>query len=306
MKTLITGADGLIGSAIRRLDYPDTIYLGRKDLDLTDFAKTKEVFNQLKPDRIIHAAALVGGISANKNHPGTFFRENIMINVNTLEAARLAGAKKLISFLSTCVFPDAASYPLNEKNIQDGPPYEGTLGYAYAKRMLEVQTRAYRKEWGCNYITAIGTSYYGPGDNFSLEDGHVLPSLIHKCFLAKKNQSDLQVWGSGKPLREFVLADDIAQLALWALDNYDEDAPIIFTSGTEVSIKELVGLIVKRMEFEGRVLFDDSKPDGQLRRPSDSTKLRSYRPDFVFTSLKEGIDQTVSWFLEHYPDVRIR
>ncbi len=304
MKTLVTGADGLVGSALKRANHPETVYLGKKDLDLTDFAKTKEVFNEIKPDRIIHAAALVGGIKANKEHPGTFFRENTLINLNTLEAARLVGVKKLISFLSTCSFPDGATYPYNEKDFHNGPPYEGNAGYAYAKRALEVQSRAYRKEWGCNFITAVGTNFYGPNDNFSLENSHVLPALIHKCYLAKQNGTDLEVWGSGKALREFVLADDVARLALWALDNYDEESPIIFTSGVEVSIKELVGVLVKKMDFTGKVIFDDSKPDGQLRRPSDTAKLKSYLPDFDFTSIEDGIGKTVSWFLENYSSVR--
>lgn len=304
MKILVTGADGLIGSAIKRLNPPNAVYLRRADLDLTDFAKTKEVFNTIKPDWVIHAAAVVGGIKRNRERPATLLRENTLINLNTLEAARLVGVEKLVSFLSTCSFPNETTLPYHEKDFHNGPPFDGTIGYAYAKRMLEALTRTYRKEWGCNFVTVIGTNFYGPNDNFSLEDGHALPALIHKCFLAKQNGTDLQVWGSGKPLREFVFSDDIARLALWALDNYNEDTPIIFTSGIEVSIKEAVGLIVKKMGFAGRVIFDDSKPDGQLRRPSDTTKLRTYLPDFVFTSGEDGISQTVSWFLEHYPDIR--
>ncbi len=304
MRTLVTGADGLVGSAIKRLNPPNTVYLERADLDLTDFAKTKEIFNEIKPNRIIHAAAVVGGIKRNREHPATLLRENTLINLNTLEAARLAGVEKLVSFLSTCSFPNEVTLPYHEKDFHSGPPFEGTVGYAYAKRMLEALTRTYRKEWDCNFVTVIGTNFYGPNDNFSLEDGHVLPALIHKCYLAKKNGADLQVWGSGKALREFVLSDDVARLALWALESYNEETPIIFTSGTEISIKELVGVVVKKTGFEGRVIFDDSKPDGQLRRSSDATKLKTYLPDFVFTPLEEGIEKTAAWFLEHYPDIR--
>ena len=304
MKILVTGADGLIGSAIKRLDLPNAVFLGRADADLTDFKKTLEVFKAHKPTHVIHAAAVVGGIKRNREQSATLLRENTLINLNTLEAARLVGVEKLVSFLSTCSFPDKVTYQYNEKDFHNGPPYEGTVGYAYAKRMLEALTRTYRKEWDCNFVTVIGTNFYGPNDNFSLEDGHALPTLIHKCHMAKKNGTYLQVWGSGKPLREFVLSDDVAKLALWALDNYNEDTPIIFTSGIEVSIKDMVGLIVKKMGFEGQVVFDDSKPDGQLRRPSDTTKLKSYLPDFAFTSLEEGIEKTVAWFLEHYPNIR--
>jgi GDP-L-fucose synthase len=304
MKLLVTGVDGLIGSAIKHLNPPNAVFLERKDIDLTNFSKTLEVFKKHRPTHLIHAAAVVGGIKRNREQPATLLRENTLINLNTLEAARLVGVEKLVSFLSTCSFPEAVTFPYNEKDFHNGPPYEGTAGYAYAKRMLEALTRGYRKEYGCNFVTVIGTNFYGPNDNFSLEDGHVLPALIHKCYLAKKNNTDLQVWGSGRALREFVLSDDVANLALWALENYNEDTPIILTSGVEVSIKDLVNLVVQKMEFKGRVFFDDSKPDGQLRRPSDTTKLKSYLPDFKFTNLAEGIEKTVTWFLGHYPNIR--
>lgn len=304
MKILVTGADGLVGSAIKRLNPSNAVFLGRADVDLTDFKKTVKVFKKYKPTHIIHTAAVVGGIKRNREQPATLLRENTLINLNTLEAARLVGVEKLVSFLSTCSFPNEVVLPYNEKDFHNGPPFEGTIGYAYAKRMLEALTRTYRKEWGCNFVTVVGTNFYGPNDNFSLEDGHVLPALIHKCYLAKKNGTDLQVWGSGKALREFVFSEDVVKLALWALDNYNEDSPIILTSGIESSIKELVGLVVEKMNFEGKVLFDDSKPDGQLRRPSDDTKLKTYLPDFSFTSLEEGVEKTVAWFLEHYPDIR--
>lgn len=304
MKLLITGANGLVGSAIKRLDPPNAVYLTHEDLDLTDFAKTKEVFNDIKPTHIIHAAAVVAGVGGNINHPGLYFRDNIMINTNVLEAARLVGVKKLLSFMSTCIFPDKCEYPLNEKDLHNGPPHPSNFAYAYAKRMQDVQSRAYRKEWGCNYITAIGTNIYGPNDNFNLENAHVLPALIHKCYLAKQNGTELYVWGSGKPLREFVLSDDVAKLALWALENYNEESPIIFTSGIETSIKDAVNLVAESMGFKGKIALDDTKPDGQFRKPSDTTKLKKYLPDFNFTSLEEGIKKTVAWFLKNYPSIR--
>jgi len=303
-KTLITGAGGLVGSAIRRLKPPDTVYLTRQDVDLTDFDKTKKVFSQIKPDRVIHLAAVVAGIGGNLIHSGEYFRQNIMINTNTLEAARLAGVKKLISFMSTCVFPDNCAYPLNEKDLHNGPPHPSNFGYAYAKRMLEVQSSAYRREWKLDYIVAIPTNIYGPNDYFNLENGHVLPSLIHKVFLAKKNGTVLTVWGSGKPLREFVYAEDIAKLALWALNNYSGDSPIIFSSGNETSIKDLVELIARTMDFKGEIKYDHTKPDGQFRKPSDTSKLKKYYPDFDFTPLERGVAETVAWFLANYPNIR--
>ncbi len=303
-KTLVTGAGGLVGYAIRQLNPENTVYITRKNADLTDFALTKKIFEEIKPNRVIHLAAEVAGIGGNIIHSGEFFRNNIMINVNVLEAARLAGVDKLISFMSTCVFPDPCTYPLNEKDIHFGPPHSSNAGYAYAKRMLEVQSNAYRKEWGCNFIVAIPTNIYGENDFWNLKDGHVIPSLIHKCYLAKKNNEDLQVWGSGKPLREFIYSQDIAKLILWAMKEYNEDTPIIFSNGKEKSIKKLVELVVKQMNFRGKVIFDTTKPEGQYRKPSDTRKLKKYLPNFKFTPLKEGIKNTVEWFIEHYPNIR--
>jgi GDP-L-fucose synthase len=304
-KTIVTGANGLVGYAIRQLNLPNTTYLAREDVDLTDFISTKNRFEELAPENVIHLAAQVGGIGGNLIHSGEYFRNNILINTNVLESARIAGTQKLISFMSTCVFPDKCTYPLNEKDLHNGPPHPSNFGYAYAKRMLDVQSNAYRKEWNCNYIVAIPTNIYGPNDNFSLTEGHVVPALIHKTFLAKKNRTDLTVWGSGKPLREFVYSGDIAKLALWAIENYSEDTPIIFTSGIEATIRELTEVVAKKMKFEGKLIFDSSKPDGQYRKPSDATKLKNYRPHVEWTPLEQGIGRTVDWFLSNYPNVRM-
>ncbi|MSU55027.1 MAG: GDP-L-fucose synthase [Candidatus Taylorbacteria bacterium] len=303
-KILVTGGSGLIGSALKRLKVPNAIFLSRKDGDLTDFNQTLKIFKKHKPTHVIHLAAQVGGIGGNSMHTGEYFRNNIMININVLEAARLTDVKKLISFMSTCIFPDKCEYPLNEKNLHNGPPHPSNFGYAYAKRMLEVQSNAYRNEWGCNFIVAIPTNIYGPNDNFSPTEGHVVPSLIQKCYLAKKNNTDLYVWGSGKPLREFVLSDDIGKLAIWALKNYNEPSPIILSSGAEVSIENLVKMIAKEMNFKGKITLDSSKPDGQFRKPSDTTKFLKYKPDFKFTSIEKGVKKTVRWFIENYPNIR--
>ncbi|WP_347988036.1 GDP-L-fucose synthase [Methylomonas sp. AM2-LC] len=304
-KTIVTGANGLVGYALRQLNQPNTTYLSRETLNLTDFVATQAHFKALAPENVIHLAAQVGGIGGNLIHSGEYFRNNILINTNVLESARIAGSKKLISFMSTCVFPDKCIYPLNEKDLHNGPPHPSNFGYAYAKRMLEVQSSAYRKEWNCNYIVAIPTNIYGPNDNFSLTEGHVVPALIHRTYLAKQQGTDLIVWGSGKPLREFVYSEDIARLTLWALENYSDDTPIIFTSGIEVSIRELVEIVAKKIGFQGNLLFDAEKPDGQYRKPSDASKLNSYLPNFKWTPLEEGIERTIDWFLSHYPNVRL-
>jgi GDP-L-fucose synthase len=303
-KTLVTGAAGMVGYALRKLSPPETIYTSHEELDLTDFERVREAFSDAKPERVIHLAAVVGGLGSQMTHSGEYFRNNILINLNTLEAARQAGVKKLISFMSTCVFPEKTEYPLREEYLHDGPPHSSNFGYAYAKRMLEVQSSAYRKEWNCHFIAAIPTNIYGPNDDWSLEGGHVLPSLIHRCYLARKSGQPLEVWGSGKPLREFVYSEDIARLSLLALEKYDEDTPIIFSSSVEVSIRELVELVVDTLKFPGRVVWNTSKPDGQYRKPSDNSKMKRYFPDFKFIPLKEGVEKTVAWFEENYPNIR--
>jgi len=301
---LVTGAAGLVGHAVRRLNPSGAEYITRKEADLTDFGSTRTIFNLTKPEKVIHLAAVVGGLGGNMVHSGGYFRNNILINLNVLEAARLAGVKKLVSFMSTCIFPDNCEYPLNEASLHQGPPHPSNFGYAYAKRMLEVQSAAYRNEWRCNFIVAIPTNIYGPNDNFSLTEGHVIPSLIHRCHLAMRNGEDLVLWGSGKPLREFVHSSDIARLALKLLDVYDEDEPIILSTGQEVSIRDLALLIADKMGFKGNIVFDTSKPDGQMRKPSDTSKLQRLLPDFEFTPIEEGLEQTIEWFLAHYPKVR--
>ena len=170
--------------------------------------------------------------------------------------------------------------------------------------MLGVQTEVYRDQYNVNFVSVIPTNIYGPNDNFNLENGHVIPSLIHKCYLAKKNNTDFTVWGSGNPLREFIHSKDVGELANWALENYDESEPIIFSTSEEITIKDLVGLIVDNMNFTGKVIFDETKPEGQFRKPADNSKLRSYLPDFKFTPIEEGIKDTVNWFITNYETCR--
>jgi len=170
--------------------------------------------------------------------------------------------------------------------------------------MLDVQTEVYRDQYGVNFVSVIPTNIYGINDNFNIENGHVIPSLIHKCYLAKENNTDFVVWGSGKALREFIYSKDIGRLTNWALENYDENKPIILTTSDEISIKYLVNLIVEYVGFEGKVIFDKDKPEGQFRKPSDNSKLLSYIPDFEFTSIKDGLKETIKWFVENYENIR--
>lgn len=304
MVVLVTGSSGLVGSAIQKIAPENFFFAKREDADLTNFDQTIELFNRIRPDKVIHLAALVGGIGGNLMHSGEYFRNNLLINANVLESARISGVDRLISFMSTCVFPNDGPYPLQSVNLHSGQPHPSNFGYAYAKRMLEVQSRAYRAQWGLEYAVAIPTNIYGSNDNFNLTEGHVVPALIHKTYLAKKNKTPLVIWGTGKPLREFVYSADIARLTLWMLDNYNQKEPLILSSGLETSIFDLAELVVESMEFKGEVIFDATKPDGQFRKPSDSETLQNLYPDFKFTPLKNGIDESVEWFVNNYPSLR--
>jgi GDP-L-fucose synthase len=297
-KLLVTGGNGLVGSSVT-----SDVKIG-KEYDLRNIDETNKMFEYHKPTHVIHCAGKVGGLSANMNYKGEFFYDNIMINTNVIESARKHNVKKLVSFLSTCVFPDNIEYPITEKKIHLGAPHFSNYPYAYAKRMADIQIRAYREQYGLEYVSVIPTNIYGPNDNFSLEHGHVVPMLIHKLYLAQKNNTDFIVWGSGKPLREFIYSKDIAKLSEWALDNYSEVEPIIFTNSYEISIMDLVDLLISEFNFKGKVIFDTTKPDGQFRKPSDNSKLKSYLPDFKFTPIEEGIKESVKWFIENYEKSR--
>ena len=297
-KLLVTGGNGLVGSSII-----SDVKIG-KEYDLRNIEETNKMFEYHKPTHVIHCAGKVGGLSANMNYKGEFFYDNIMINTNVIESARLNNVKKLVSFLSTCVFPDNIEYPITEKKIHLGAPHFSNYPYAYAKRMADIQIRAYREQYGLEYVSVIPTNIYGPNDNFSLESGHVIPMLLHKMYKAQRDNTDFVVWGSGTPLREFIYSKDIAKLSEWALDNYNEPEPIIFSNSNEISIKDLVDLLVNEFNFKGKVIFDKTKPDGQFRKPSDNSKLKSYLPNFEFTPIEQGLKETINWFIENYDKTR--
>ena len=299
MKTVITGGYGMVGSAME-----SQIKLSRDICDLTNTKQTEALFKTIKPEGVIHCAGKVGGIGGNSNFKGEYFYDNLMINTNVIEASRKAGVKRLVAFLSTCVFPDNVSYPLTIDQVHQGEPHSSNYPYAYAKRMADVQIRAYREQYGLNYTSIIPSNIYGPNDNFNLDHGHVMPMLIHKLYLAKKNKTDFTVWGSGKPLREFVYSKDIAKISEWALQNYEGTDPLIISGDEEVSIKDLVELLVDEFKFKGKVVFDETKPDGQFKKPSDNTTIKELLPDFKYTSFEDGIKETVNWFKENYENAR--
>ncbi len=298
-KRLVTGGTGMVGSAIEA-----DLKIGRKDCDLTSWVDVNSFFEQHKPEEVIHCAAKVGGIWGNMHYKGDFFRDNILMNTHVIEAARVHGVKKLVAFLSTCVFPDDVAYPLTESKIHLGKPHTSNDAYAYAKRMTDIQIRAYKEQYDLDYVSVIPTNIYGPNDLFDLKNGHVVPSLIHRCFLAREQGKDLEVWGSGTPLREFIFAEDVAKLSEWALENYQEAEPIIFSTSEETSIKDLVAMVVELLDFKGKVNWLTDKPDGQFRKPSDNSKLKEYLPEFRYTPLYEGLQKTIAWFEANYPAIR--
>ena len=298
MRTLITGGAGLVGSAMNSEFKPS-----RKSLNLMNIDDIVRYITLNKIDSIIHCAGKVGGIKANTTKPGEFFYDNIILNSNVLEAARITNVNKVVSFMSTCVFPDDVSYPLHPDQMHKGEPHTTNYAYAYAKRMLEVQSRAYREQYGCNFVTVIPCNIYGPNDNFSLEDGHVIPSLIHKCYLAKKNNTDFEIWGNGKAYREFIYSKDVAHIAEWILDNYNEPEPFVISPDEEASIGVIAQEISWRMGFEGNIIYNGER-EGQLRKPSDNSLLKRLIPDYKFVPIEVGLQKTIEWFNENYEDAR--
>eukprot|EP00543_Licmophora_paradoxa_P005458 CAMPEP_0202458576 /NCGR_PEP_ID=MMETSP1360-20130828/26461_1 /ASSEMBLY_ACC=CAM_ASM_000848 /TAXON_ID=515479 /ORGANISM="Licmophora paradoxa, Strain CCMP2313" /LENGTH=321 /DNA_ID=CAMNT_0049079181 /DNA_START=53 /DNA_END=1018 /DNA_ORIENTATION=- len=310
---MVTGGSGLVGMGIRSYveksgakENEEWVYLSSKDGDLRDRKATEAIFEKFKPTHVIHLAAKVGGLFANMAEKVEFFRENILINDNIMECSRIYKVQKLVSMLSTCIFPDKTSYPIDETMLHDGPPHPSNEGYAYAKRLIDTMNRAYAEEYKCNFTSIIPTNIYGPNDNFSIQNGHVIPGLIHKCYLAKKNNTPFTIWGSGTPLRQFIYSLDLAELTVWVMREYHEPEPITLSvdEEAEVPIKEVALAVAKAMKFEGEIIFDTSKADGQFKKTAANKKLRKHRPDYAFTSIQDGIQKSVDWFVENYEKVR--
>lgn len=295
---LITGGKGLVGSSFER-----GIKIG-SEIDLKDYDKFDNLLKKLNPDVVIHTAAKVGGVMANINYPADFFLDNVKINTNVIDACKNNGVKRLVCFLSTCIFPDLIEYPLDENKIELGPPHQTNFAYAYAKRMSEIQIQSYNKQFGTEYFSVIPTNIYGPNDNFNLENGHVIPMLIHKCYLAKKQNTAFEVWGNGKPLREFIYSKDLSNIVELLLEKYKDTSPVLISNPIEYSIEQLVDVIVKIMDFKGPVKWLLDKPNGQFRKPSSNEKLISIIGDYKFTELYEGLGSTIEWFHQNYNTIR--
>jgi GDP-L-fucose synthase len=304
-RILVTGATGLLGSEIIGLSQ-GSIGLTSKDCDLTDSNHAILTLEDGRVDTVIHCAARVGGVKANTEYVADFFDDNVKMNMNVLNACREKNLK-LVSVLSTCIYPDApyVKYPLTEDQLHMGPPHPSNFGYAYAKRMLEVQSRAYRQQHECNFISVIPNNLYGVNDNYDLNSGHVIPALIRKFYEAKIfDQKRVDIWGSGKPMREFTFARDAAKIILWLAENYDWAEPINIGNPEQVSIMELANMIAEEIGYEGDGNFDRSKPDGQYQKPSSNEKLKSLGWKEEYTPLREGLRETIKAFKEKYPNVR--
>jgi GDP-L-fucose synthase len=285
---MVTGGAGLVGkgiqAALERAPPANErwIFLSSKDGDLRDREATRALYEKHRPTHVIHLAARVGGLFANLNHKVEFWRENVAINDNVMHCAKEFGVEKLISCLSTCIFPDKTSYPIDETMIHNGPPHSSNEGYAYAKRMIDVLNRCYNEQYGCKFTSIVPTNIFGPHDNFSISDGHVLPGLMHKCLLAKRRgeAGEFTVWGSGSPLRQFIFNEDLGQLILWVMRQYDSPEPIILSVGeeAEVSIKDAAMAVIDGTGYTGKVTFDTSKSDGQHKKTASNAKLMQLHP----------------------------
>lgn len=300
---LVTGGTGLVGNGIKSVSdkYNDKfnfIYISSKDFNLFIMDETIKMFEKYKPHYVIHLAACVGGLYKNMNNKVEMLEKNLMINYNVVKCSHDYKVEKLISCLSTCIFPDKVTYPINESMLHEGPPHHSNDAYAYAKRMLEIHCKAYRENFGDNFICVTPTNIYGPYDNFDLENGHVLPALIHKCYLAKKNNIDFVIRGSGSPLRQFIYSEDLAKLILIILESEQNDDNIILSvpENDEVSIKDVGTFIAQSFNYENHIVFDTSFSDGQYKKTVSAEKLLNFVNDFEFTTIKDGIEKTVRWF----------
>ena len=296
---IITGGTGMVGFAFKKL-CPKANFPSRSEFH-------SGVYNA-EGNNIIHLAAKVGGVKANTDEIGEFYRMNSIINQKLLHHAYYSNAKKVVSLLSTCVYPDApyVTYPLTEDQLHLGPPHPSNFGYAYAKRMVDVMSRAYRQQYGCNFITAIPNNLYGENDNFDLENSHVVPAIIRKVWEAKLNNKPfVECWGDGTPLREFTYSEDIARILLFLLENYDDPEPINIGNTDEYSIRQVVEIICSILKYDGEIRWNTQMPSGQHRKPSSNQKLLDLGWDKKwYTSLEKGLTKTCEWVMLKYPDIR--
>ncbi|MFC2072261.1 GDP-L-fucose synthase family protein [Chloroflexota bacterium] len=297
----ITGGAGFLGTHIVKIMTElgcQNIFVPRsRDYDLVDNQAVKRLYSDSKPDIVIHLAAVVGGIGANRENPGKFFYDNLMMGVQMMEQGRLYGLHKFVAIGTICAYPKFTQVPFKEDELWNGYPEETNAPYGLAKKMLLVQSQAYRQQYGFKSIYLLPVNLYGPADNFDPEYSHVIPALIRKVFDAKdKKEKNIVVWGTGKATREFLYVEDAAEGIILAAEKYDKAAPVNLGAGFEISIKSLVELICELTGFDGGIEWDTSKPDGQPRRCLDTSRAEREFGFKAKTDFREGLKRTIEWY----------
>jgi GDP-L-fucose synthase len=300
-RIMVTGGSGFLGRfVVDRLNshHPKSVFVPRKaHYDLRDRNAIAKALADAKPEIVIHLAAVVGGIEANRRHPGSFFFDNAMMGLQLMEDSRLAGVEKFVSVATICAYPKHTPVPFKESDLWNGYPEETNAPYGLAKKMLLVQGQAYKQEYGFNAITLFPVNLYGPGDNFDLTTSHVIPALIRKAMAARDaNAETMNVWGTGSASREFLFVKDAADGIVQAAEKYDDPDPVNLGSGSEITIRELAGKIADLCGFKGRLEWDSSKPDGQPRRCLDVTRAKERFGFAATTPFEEGLRETIAWW----------
>ena len=303
---MVTGGHGFLGRHVVAALEPRgaTVFAPRKaQYDLTREADVTRMYADLEPDVVIHLAAVVGGIGANRDSPGLFFFENVMLGALTLEHARRSGVEKFVGVGTVCAYPKLAPVPFMERDLWNGYPEETNAPYGIAKKMLLVQGQAYRQQYAFNAIHLLPVNLYGPHDNFNPKSSHVIPALIRKCVeAAEKGDAEVVIWGSGTATREFLFVEDCAEGIALATERYDGDQPVNIGAGFEIGIRDLAELIAELTGFNGRLTFDRSQPDGQPRRMLDVSRAESLFGFKATTDFRDGLRRTIDWYRAHRGD----
>ena len=309
-RVTVTGGAGFLGSfVVERLRKADaTVAVPRSaEYDLVDRAACRRLLADTRPDMVIHLAAQVGGIGANRSNPGRFLFENAMMGLQLFEECRLAGVPKLVALGTICAYPKFAPVPFKEEDLWNGYPEETNAPYGVAKKMMLVQSAGYREQYGMNSVVLFPVNLYGPRDNFDLESSHVIPAMIRKFVGARlRGEPEVVLWGDGSPTREFLYVEDAAEGILLAAERYDESEPVNLGSGEEITIRDLATQIAKAARFEGRFEWDTSKPNGQPRRRLDVTRARERFGFQARTPFAVGIAATVAYYEEHQKEIESR